>query len=115
MCQCNVPQFRVRDQTLILNGGIIHFRFWWDAEGVFTQQQKAELLKGSLSRIICDNSDIREIPPDPFMFRKYPSEYVSCDHISSMNLNAWREEKSRGGFENLSALSRYLKKIIHIL
>ncbi|XP_070776787.1 thyroid peroxidase [Enoplosus armatus] len=70
-------------------------RFWWEAEGMFTQQQKAELLKGSVSRIICDNSDIREILPDSFMFRKYPSDYISCDHIPSMNLEAWREEKSR--------------------
>lgn len=70
-------------------------RFWWEAEGMFSQQQKAEILKGSLSRIICDNSDIREVPADSFMFRKYPSDYISCDHLPSMNLEAWREEKSQ--------------------
>lgn len=63
---------------------------------MFTQQQKAELFKGSLSRIICDNSDIREILPDSFMFRKYPSCYISCDHIPSINLEAWREEPRWG-------------------
>lgn len=63
---------------------------------MFTQQQKTELLKGSLSRIICDNTDISEAPIDSFKFGKYPSDYVSCDHIPSMNLEAWREEKSRG-------------------
>uniref|UniRef100_A0A8C4D7C8 Sushi domain-containing protein n=1 Tax=Dicentrarchus labrax TaxID=13489 RepID=A0A8C4D7C8_DICLA len=70
-------------------------RFWWEAEGIFTMQQKAELLKGSLSRIICDNSDVREVSPDSFRFRKYPSGYISCDHIPSMNLESWREEKSQ--------------------
>ncbi|XP_039993085.1 thyroid peroxidase isoform X2 [Xiphias gladius] len=69
-------------------------RFWWEAEGIFTQHQKAELSKGSLSRMICDNTDIREVPYDPFRFGKYPSDYVSCNHIPSMNLEAWREERS---------------------
>ncbi|XP_029316795.1 thyroid peroxidase [Cottoperca gobio] len=67
-------------------------RFWWEAEGIFSQQQKAELLKGSLSRIICDNSDIREVPPDSFGFR---IPLVSCDHMPSINLEAWRDEKSQ--------------------
>ncbi|XP_042356758.1 thyroid peroxidase [Plectropomus leopardus] len=70
-------------------------RFWWEAEGMFSQQQKAELLKGSLSRIICDNSDIREVPPDSFRFRTYPNGYISCDRLSSITLEAWRQEKSR--------------------
>uniref|UniRef100_A0A4W6FCB5 Thyroid peroxidase n=1 Tax=Lates calcarifer TaxID=8187 RepID=A0A4W6FCB5_LATCA len=69
--------------------------FWWEAEGVFTQQQMAELLKVSLSRIICDNTDIGEVPFDSFRFGKYPSDYVPCNHIPSMNLEAWREERSR--------------------
>ncbi|XP_038162994.1 thyroid peroxidase [Cyprinodon tularosa] len=69
-------------------------RFWWEAEGVFTQQQKEELLKSSLSRIICDNTDIQEIPEDPFRFGQYPAAYVPCSEIPSMRLEAWREEKS---------------------
>lgn len=68
---------------------------------MFTQQQKAELLKGSMSQIICDNSDIREVLPDSFRYGKYPSDYLSCDHIPSMNLEAWREEKSQGGLGKL--------------
>ncbi|XP_071327314.1 thyroid peroxidase [Trachinotus anak] len=69
-------------------------RFWWEAEGMFTQQQRTELLKGSLSRVICDNSDIKEVPYDSFRFGKYPSDYVSCNNIPLMNLEAWREERS---------------------
>lgn len=90
-------------KDLILNGKIILsvFRFWWEADCMFTQQQKAELLKGSMSRIICDNSDIREVPPDSFRYGKYPSDYISCDHIPSMSLEAWGEEKSQGGLGKL--------------
>ena len=66
---------------------------------MFSQQQKDELLNGSLSRIICDNSNIREVPTDSFRFGKFPNDYLSCDHMPSINLEAWREEKSRGGLE----------------
>ncbi|XP_074548684.1 thyroid peroxidase [Halichoeres trimaculatus] len=69
-------------------------RFWWEAEGMFSQQQKTELLKGSLSRVICDNSNIKEVPADSFRFRKYPIDYIPCRYIPSINLEAWREEKS---------------------
>ncbi|XP_047467261.1 thyroid peroxidase [Mugil cephalus] len=70
-------------------------RFWWEAEGVFTLQQRNELLKSSLSRLICDNSDIREVLPDSFRLGTYHSDYVSCDCISSMNLEAWKEMKNQ--------------------
>lgn len=63
---------------------------------MFTQQQKEELLKFSLSHLICDNSDIGEVPLDPFRLGKYPSHYVSCDQIPSMNLEAWKDEMGEG-------------------
>ncbi|MEQ2241921.1 hypothetical protein ILYODFUR_030360, partial [Ilyodon furcidens] len=69
-------------------------RFWWEAEGVFTKQQKEELLKSSLSQIICDNTDIHEIPKDSLRFGQYPAGYVHCSDLPSMSLDAWREEKS---------------------
>lgn len=87
----------------LLDQLLLFFSFWWEAEGVFTQQQMAELLKVSLSRIICDNTDIGEVPFDSFRFGKYPSDYVPCNHIPSMNLEAWREERSRGRLERLLA------------
>lgn len=88
-------------QLWMERSSFLFYRFWWEAEGMFTQQQKAELLKSSISQIICDNSDIREVPPDSFRYRKYPSDYLSCDHIPSMSLEAWREEKSQGGLRKL--------------
>ncbi|XP_034051019.1 thyroid peroxidase [Thalassophryne amazonica] len=71
-------------------------RFWWEGEGMFSQQQKAELLKTSVSRIICDNSGIKEVLRDSFIFGQYPSDYVPCDRIPSMHLAAWKEKKSTG-------------------
>lgn len=63
---------------------------------MFTWQQRAELLNGSLSRVVCDNSDIGELPRDVFTLHKFPSGYVSCDLIPSVDLEAWREEASLG-------------------
>uniref|UniRef100_A0A8C8LZN6 Thyroid peroxidase n=1 Tax=Oncorhynchus tshawytscha TaxID=74940 RepID=A0A8C8LZN6_ONCTS len=61
-------------------------RFWWESEGVFTLGQRVELLRHSLSRVICDNSEVKEAPLDPFRFGKYPDGFLLCDNIPSMNL-----------------------------
>lgn len=79
---------------------------------MFTQQQKAELLKASISQIICDNSDIKEVPPDSFIYGEYPSHYISCDQIPSMSLEAWREEKSQGGLRKLLGCFLLVKHIL---
>lgn len=68
---------------------------------MFSQEQRDELLKVSLSKIICENTDITEVPPDAFIFGKYPSGYVSCNNLPAMNLEAWREEKSEGTWHSI--------------
>lgn len=75
---------------------LISFRFWWENEGVFTQQQRAELQRHSLSRVICDNSDVREVPLDSFRIGRYPDNLLSCNDIPSLSLEAWREDLSKG-------------------
>ncbi|XP_035287438.1 thyroid peroxidase [Anguilla anguilla] len=70
-------------------------RFWWENNGVFTQAQKRELKRHSLSRVICDNSGVREVPPDPFQKAHYPHDFLSCDNIPAMNLEAWRDGVSK--------------------
>ncbi|KAL0969374.1 hypothetical protein UPYG_G00226210 [Umbra pygmaea] len=67
-------------------------RFWWERRGVFTQRQRMELQIHSLSRVICDNSEVKDAPLDAFRFGKFPSGFRLCDNIPSMNLEAWREE-----------------------
>ncbi|XP_043997944.1 thyroid peroxidase isoform X2 [Gambusia affinis] len=69
-------------------------RFWWEADGVFTRQQREQLWKTSLSRIICENSDIQEIPADPFRLARYPAGFVHCSAVPALSLEAWRDEPS---------------------
>ena len=65
-------------------------RFWYENEKVFTPAQLREIKKGTMSRIICDNSDgIDSVQPDAFLSNQ---TRVPCSQIPSLNLKAWREE-----------------------
>ncbi|NXM64697.1 PERT peroxidase, partial [Illadopsis cleaveri] len=66
-------------------------RFWWENDNVFTEAQKNELRKHSLSRVICDNTGISEVPTDAFQLGKFPQDFKHCDNIPGMNLEAWQE------------------------
>uniref|UniRef100_A0A8C4JPC1 Thyroid peroxidase n=1 Tax=Dromaius novaehollandiae TaxID=8790 RepID=A0A8C4JPC1_DRONO len=66
-------------------------RFWWENDNVFTEAQKHELRKHSLSRVICENTGISEVPVDAFQLGKFPEDFNHCDNIPGMNLEAWRE------------------------
>ncbi|XP_064002806.1 thyroid peroxidase [Pogoniulus pusillus] len=66
-------------------------RFWWENGDVFTEVQKRELRKHSLSRVICDNTGISEVPVDAFQLGRFPQDFKHCDNIPGMNLEAWRE------------------------
>ncbi|XP_067849684.1 eosinophil peroxidase-like [Heptranchias perlo] len=68
-------------------------RFWWENEGVFTSQQREELSKVTLSRILCDNTRIQRIPVDVFTRNQYPSDFLLCNSsaIPSLNLSPWKE------------------------
>lgn len=41
-----------------------------------------------MARVVCDNSDIGELPRDVFTLRRFPSGFVSCDLIPSVDLDA---------------------------
>ncbi|NWZ44536.1 PERT peroxidase, partial [Brachypodius atriceps] len=66
-------------------------RFWWENDNVFTEAQKHELRKHSLSRVICDNTGISEVPADAFQLGKFPQDFKHCNNIPGMNLEAWEE------------------------
>ncbi|XP_042344621.1 eosinophil peroxidase-like [Plectropomus leopardus] len=68
-------------------------RFWWENEGVFTEAQRASLRETSLARIICDNTGINEVPPNPFQFRPRESGYTMCEDIKTFDLSPWRENQ----------------------
>ena len=64
-------------------------RFWHEKAGVFTPRQLAEIKKGTLSRIICDNSDnINDIQRDAFLGNQ---RRINCRNIPSVSLEPWRE------------------------
>ncbi|XP_015278580.1 PREDICTED: thyroid peroxidase, partial [Gekko japonicus] len=66
-------------------------RFWWENSNVFTNSQRHELRKYSLSRLICDNTDVTALPLDVFMLGKFPEDFQSCEDIPNINLEAWQE------------------------
>ncbi|XP_039914108.1 thyroid peroxidase [Hirundo rustica] len=66
-------------------------RFWWENDNVFTEAQKHELRKHSLSRVICDNTGISEVPSDAFQLGKFPQDFKHCNNIPGINLEAWQE------------------------
>ncbi|MEE6476695.1 hypothetical protein FKM82_011184, partial [Ascaphus truei] len=65
--------------------------FWYENKKVFTKIQRAELDKHSLSRVICDNTGLTHVPLDAFLMGTYPNDYVSCDLLPGINLQAWKE------------------------
>ncbi|CAM2112158.1 unnamed protein product [Caretta caretta] len=70
-------------------------RFWWENSHVFTETQRHELRKHSLSRIICDNTGLSEVPLDAFQLGKFPQDFESCDNIPGINLEAWQESNQQ--------------------
>uniref|UniRef100_A0A8C9V4C0 Myeloid-specific peroxidase n=1 Tax=Scleropages formosus TaxID=113540 RepID=A0A8C9V4C0_SCLFO len=64
-------------------------RLWWEKNGVFTNQQRKSLAAVSLNRIICDNTGIRKVPKDPFLFHHQGTSYISCNDIPAFDLRPW--------------------------
>ena len=64
-------------------------RFYFERPGVFQPDQLNEIMQGSLSRIICDNSDnIEHIQPDAFLSN---TSRVRCNQLPSVDLSRWKE------------------------
>ncbi|KAM6467669.1 myeloperoxidase-like [Liasis olivaceus] len=66
-------------------------RFWWENSGVFTPAQRQALNRVRLSRIICDNTFIREVPQFIFQANRYPRSFVSCNTIPMLSLFPWKK------------------------
>ncbi|KAJ6655748.1 hypothetical protein lerEdw1_004801 [Lerista edwardsae] len=66
-------------------------RFWWENPGVFTPEQRQALRSVSLSRLICDNTHIREVPRSVFRFNKYPQDFISCNSVRRLSLFPWKK------------------------
>jgi len=64
-------------------------RLWWENDGVFTEAQRQSLRTASLSRFICDNTGITDVPENPFEFRPRGSGYTRCQDIPPFDLRPW--------------------------
>ncbi|KAL8198740.1 UNVERIFIED_CONTAM: hypothetical protein K2H54_022402 [Gekko kuhli] len=67
-------------------------RFWWENPGVFTPDQRKAIGAVSLSRVICDNSHLREVPRNVFRANRYPQDFVNCNAIPRLSLFAWKKK-----------------------
>ena len=63
-------------------------RFYYEKYGVFTEKERLEISKASLSRVICDNTEIQTIQPDAFLSDQ---TRVNCNTLPSVNLEVWKE------------------------
>lgn len=75
-------------------------RLWYEAPGLFTTAQLAELREAgsSLSRVICENSDnITEVTLDAFVRPLSRKDLVPCSQIPKLNLALWKECPSPSG------------------
>ncbi|MGH0127809.1 UNVERIFIED_CONTAM: hypothetical protein FKN15_052443 [Acipenser sinensis] len=73
-------------------------KFWWEKSGTITESQRNSLRTVSLSRIICDNTKIQEVPENVFQYRPYSQGYTRCSQIPSFDLSPWQENTSEMGY-----------------
>uniref|UniRef100_A0A671FLI2 Thyroid peroxidase n=1 Tax=Rhinolophus ferrumequinum TaxID=59479 RepID=A0A671FLI2_RHIFE len=60
--------------------------FWWENSHVFTEAQRRELQRHSLSRVICDNTGLPRVPADAFRLGTFPQDFTPCEDIPGLNL-----------------------------
>lgn len=69
-------------------------RFWYEAPGVFSPPQLAEIKRAgsSLSRIVCENADnITKVPENAFYRPARKADLVDCSSVTRLNLAVWKE------------------------
>lgn len=69
-------------------------RFWFENKGVFTEEQFDEIIKTSLSRVLCDNVfGIVSVQRDAFIAATDELKRVECTQIPGMDLNQWKQNQ----------------------
>lgn len=63
---------------------------------MFSEAQRHQLEKQSLSRVICDNTGLSSVPADAFRVGTFPQDFEPCADIPSLDLEAWREATPHG-------------------
>ncbi|XP_075729831.1 peroxidasin isoform X2 [Rhipicephalus microplus] len=69
-------------------------RLWYLNEGTFTAEQREELKRSSLARVLCENGDnITHVTRDVFTLPdRQHGGILHCTEIPSLNLDHWREQ-----------------------
>ena len=58
----------------------------------FTPDQLYQIRKASMSRVICENSDIEYLQKNAFRRENYQTNpLINCDYLDELSLEAWRE------------------------
>lgn len=60
---------------------------------LFSREQRAQLNRASLSRVICDNTDITQIQRNAFLAND--ASRVSCSRLPSVDLSPWIKQSSQ--------------------
>lgn len=69
-------------------------RFWFERNGVFSDEQVKEVRKTSLSRVLCDNIfGIVSVQRDAFIAATDELKRVECTDIRQMDLSKWKENQ----------------------
>ncbi|KAK3796951.1 hypothetical protein RRG08_032253 [Elysia crispata] len=66
-------------------------RFWYERDGLFTNDQLVSIKQSSLSSTICDNSGVTRVQKDVFLRVDNDEEYLSCDQIPRLDLRQWSD------------------------
>ncbi|KAL8576330.1 hypothetical protein ACOMHN_006253 [Nucella lapillus] len=75
-------------------------RFWFETNDPvtgLTPAQVEEIRKQTLSRILCDVTNIRTIQPNPFRQVSNRNPLVNCEELAEMDLGPWQEGGRSGG------------------
>ncbi|KAM4794761.1 myeloperoxidase-like [Rhinophrynus dorsalis] len=68
-------------------------RFYYENPSVFTEAQRRAIERVTLARVICDNTNINQVPVNVFMGNQFPRDFVNCSRIPTLDLNPWRRTK----------------------
>ncbi|CAG9772543.1 unnamed protein product [Ceutorhynchus assimilis] len=71
-------------------------RFWFENSGEqgFTLAQLQEIKKSSISRLFCDNTNIKSMQPQGFRRINPTNKVVSCNNLPSVDLTLWRDDNN---------------------
>ncbi|XP_053311840.1 myeloperoxidase-like [Spea bombifrons] len=65
-------------------------RFFYENPSVFTAAQRKSIEQVTLARVICENTNIKEVPQNVFMGNDYPRDFLNCSNISALDLSPWK-------------------------